>query len=160
MDTSVVDFPITVEPGRLLDVCVTTPTGLGVVVVVEGNLVVVLMMNEEANLLLGFLITISLRVLMRLIIGQWRRNRNLLLILDDKVVTVHSEVAVVTEVVLGLMKLIIGQLIKNRYLFDLLLLVRVFVILDRSLIARAEEDIVSQRGRGLDWFWIHQELKL
>jgi hypothetical protein len=97
---------------------------------------------------------------MRLIIGQWRRNRNLLLILDDKVVTVHSEVAVVTEVVLGLMKLIIGQLIKNRYLFDLLLLVRVFVILDRSLIARAEEDIVSQRGRGLDWFWIHQELKL
>jgi hypothetical protein len=141
---------------------------LGEVVVVEGNLVAVLMMNEEVHLLLGFLITISLRVLMRLIIGQWIRNHCLPMILDDKAVTVHSaaaeaeaeEAAEVLEVVLELMKLIIGRLVKSRCLLHLRLLVRVFVILGRILIARAEEDTVSRRGRGLDWFSIHQEVKL
>jgi hypothetical protein len=148
-------------------VIVKTAMDLGEVVVVEGNLVAVLMMNEEVHLLLGFLITISLRVLMRLIIGQWIRNHCLPMILDDKAVTVHSaaaeaeaEAAEVLEVVLELMKLIIGRLVKSRCLLHLRLLVRVFVILGRILIARAEEDTVSRRGRGLDWFSIHQEVKL
>jgi hypothetical protein len=172
MDASAVDFPIMVELGRSLDICVIVKTAmdLGEVVVVEGNLVAVLMMNEEVHLLLGFLITISLRVLMRLIIGQWIRNHCLPMILDDKAVTVHSaaaeaeaeaeEAAEVLEVVLELMKLIIGRLVKSRCLLHLRLLVRVFVILGRILIARAEEDTVSRRGRGLDWFSIHQEVKL
>jgi hypothetical protein len=172
MDASAVDFPIMVELGRILDICVIVKTAmdLGEVVVVEGNLVAVLMMNEEVHLLLGFLITISLRVLMRLIIGQWIRNHCLPMILDDKAVTVHSaaaeaeaeaeEAAEVLEVVLELMKLIIGRLVKSRCLLHLRLLVRVFVILGRILIARAEEDTVSRRGRGLDWFSIHQEVKL
>jgi hypothetical protein len=94
------------------------------------------------------------------------------MILDDKAVTVHSaaaeaeaeaeaeEAAEVLEVVLELMKLIIGRLVKSRCLLHLRLLVRVFVILGRILIARAEEDTVSRRGRGLDWFSIHQEVKL